>query len=408
MGNTPGMTNQTFAENFGAVVGGLEGGAAGLALGEAALTAAMATAMTTTAEASLAEALALIAAEGLLPLLLGGPVGGIIAAGLFLGLMAAGFGWLGQNAGMLAGSWLGDLFGFGRRARDPIIIDLDGNGVQLTDVRQSTTYFDFAGDGFAERTGWVSPGDGLLVFDQNNNGSVDGADELVGAAASNGFDALLAFDSNGDGKIASDDASYTSFRVWRDANQDGISQASELLTLQDAGVSSINIATQTASPQVQRSGNLIFQTGAFTKADGTTGEAISTLFTTDAINSRYIPPEGFQYDPEVFSLPNLRGYGNVPDLWVAMTLDPELKKMVKDLVAGAPSLTDFGSVLGHWHESMDIATWPVYDTGAFDKMLYRWSQVIPESFPGTDSAASIFSGVIGHLYLDVIDKQIKT
>ena len=46
-------------------------------------------------------------------------------------------------------------------------------------------------------------------------------------------------------------------------------------------------------------------------------------------------PEGFTYDPEVFLLPNLRGYGSVPDLWVAMSLDPTLKAMVQDLVADA-------------------------------------------------------------------------
>jgi hypothetical protein len=37
--------------------------------------------------------------------------------------------------------------------------------------------------------------------------------------------------------------------------------------------------------------------------------------------------------PEVFGLPNLCGYGKLPDLWVAMTLDPVLKGMVQDLMA---------------------------------------------------------------------------
>jgi hypothetical protein len=44
-------------------------------------------------------------------------------------------------------------------------------------------------------------------------------------------------------------------------------------------------------------------------------------------------PDGFEYDPEVFTLPNLRGYGSLPDLWVAMSLDPVLKAMVQDLIA---------------------------------------------------------------------------
>ncbi|MHB1670212.1 hypothetical protein, partial [Thiomonas sp.] len=44
----------------------------------------------------------------------------------------------------------------------PIVLDLDGDGVETTAVN-SGAYFDHAGDGFAEQTGWVSPDDGLLV-----------------------------------------------------------------------------------------------------------------------------------------------------------------------------------------------------------------------------------------------------
>jgi hypothetical protein len=39
-------------------------------------------------------------------------------------------------------------------------------------------------------------------------------------------------------------------------------------------------------------------------------------FWTDRVNSAFQLPQGFEYDPEVFALPNLRGYGQVADLWV--------------------------------------------------------------------------------------------
>ncbi|MES2192608.1 MAG: hypothetical protein V4454_21010 [Pseudomonadota bacterium] len=46
----------------------------------------------------------------------------------------------------------------------PIALDLDGNGVQ-TRSPAAGAHFDHANDGFAEQTGWVSQGDGLLERD---------------------------------------------------------------------------------------------------------------------------------------------------------------------------------------------------------------------------------------------------
>ena len=45
---------------------------------------------------------------------------------------------------------------------DPLVVDLNGDGVQLISVTQSNVNFDFDGDGFRERAGWVSAQDGLL------------------------------------------------------------------------------------------------------------------------------------------------------------------------------------------------------------------------------------------------------
>ncbi|MDZ4314471.1 MAG: hypothetical protein U0989_06870, partial [Azonexus sp.] len=63
----------------------------------------------------------------------------------------------------------------------PIILDLDGDGVIDTVDLGAGVYFDHAADGFAERTGWVAPGDGLLVWDRNANGTIDTGRELFGS-----------------------------------------------------------------------------------------------------------------------------------------------------------------------------------------------------------------------------------
>jgi hypothetical protein len=68
--------------------------------------------------------------------------------------------------------------------------------VQLTALAGSNVYFDLDSDGFAERTGWVSASDGLLVRDNNGNGIIDNGSELFGTSTRNGFEVLRALDSN--------------------------------------------------------------------------------------------------------------------------------------------------------------------------------------------------------------------
>ncbi|TDQ52352.1 M48 family metallopeptidase [Phaeovulum veldkampii] len=71
---------------------------------------------------------------------------------------------------------------FNPRPTDPLVIDLDGDGVELVSRANSNAYFDLDGDGFAEQTGWVKPDDGLLAVDRNGNGSIDDISELFGSA----------------------------------------------------------------------------------------------------------------------------------------------------------------------------------------------------------------------------------
>ena len=97
-------------------------------------------------------------------------------------------------------------------------------------------HFDLDNSGFAEQTSWVAPEDGLLVLDRNNNNFIDGGAELFGTEtllssgeyAAHGFEALAEFDVNRDGVIDSGDAIYSSVRVWRDANSNGLADSGEL------------------------------------------------------------------------------------------------------------------------------------------------------------------------------------
>ena len=113
-----------------------------------------------------------------------------------------------------------------------LALDLDGDGIETrgTDGR---VVFDHHGDGLKTGTGWAHSDDGLLVLDRNSNGTIDNGGELFGVDTtksdgkkpSDGFDALSDLDSNKDGMFDARDTRFKDVRVWRDLNQDGVSQS---------------------------------------------------------------------------------------------------------------------------------------------------------------------------------------
>jgi Ca2+-binding RTX toxin-like protein len=170
---------------------------------------------------------------------------------------------------------------FGARL-GPVVLDLDGDGVETVGWAQSATRFDMDGDGVRDLTGWVGPHDGLLVLDRNRNGTIDSGAEISFTmdieGAHSDLEGLAAYDSNGDRRLDANDARFGEFQVWRDANRDGISQAGELLTLQQAGVASINLdARRTGQTPGTSVDNTTYANGQYTRTDGTQA-ALSDMF----------------------------------------------------------------------------------------------------------------------------------
>ncbi|MDH4396611.1 MAG: calcium-binding protein [Limnobacter sp.] len=207
----------------------------------------------------------------------------------------------------------------------PLILDLDGDGIETTSMADINIYFDHDKNKFAELTGWVGKDDGLLVRDLNGNGLIDDGTELFGnntlvgtSKAANGFEALKALDSNKDGKFSNTDSTWSQLRVWKDANGNGTTEAGELLTLQQAGISSIKV-TYTNSTLVDANNNQHKQVSTFTTTAGQTRAISDVWFDTEKLFS--INKDRVAVSDEVASMMYLKGMGNLPDLDQAIMRD---------------------------------------------------------------------------------------
>lgn len=179
---------------------------------------------------------------------------------------------------------------------DPLLLDLSGNGVRMTDIRDGVL-FDTDHSGTLKRTGWADRNTGMLVID-DGSGQIKNISQMfseyyagkagVGGAAGevrfkDGFAALSSEDANADGVINQNDPIWSKLRVWVDASHDAQTDAGELKTLAELGITQINVRSTTASNEL-RDGNRVLAHGTFT-INGKTQEALAVDFLGDPVSS---------------------------------------------------------------------------------------------------------------------------
>ena len=124
----------------------------------------------------------------------------------------------------------------------PVVLDLNRDGT----VSYVDTVMDINDDGALDSTHWAAAQDGVLVWDKYHDGMVHdqsqyafaqygGSTDLTGLAAG--------FDSNHDGKLNAADAKFAEFKVWQDLNGNGVSDAGEVRSLADVGITEINLVS---------------------------------------------------------------------------------------------------------------------------------------------------------------------
>lgn len=240
----------------------------------------------------------------------------------------------------------------------PLIIDLDGGGIQTLGLNAGI-HFDHDHNGFAQLSGWAGKGEALVVRDLNSDGKIDSGLELFGnhttlkngTKAANGFIALAEFDANNDGQIDTNEANSAKIQLWRDANTNGIVDAGELLNFVQGGIKSLGTryAEQNTS---DAQGNQHRQIGSVIKTDGSRSAMHDVWFKQDT--ARTVDKEMTIVNSAIATLPNIEGFGNVHSLHQAMAREKTgtLQTLVKKLVTSTP-----------YHERQSL----------YEKILFHWT-----------------------------------
>ena len=277
----------------------------------------------------------------------------------------------------------------------PLVVDLDGDGIETLGSGVGI-YFDHDNNGFSEDTGWVGKDDGLLVRDINGNGQIDNGTELFGnntllsngEKAKNGFEALKELDSNNDNVFDQNDAAWNEVKVWKDGNSNGVVDDGELLTMEQAGITGVDLNYVDHNYNGDHSdehGNTCKQEGTFTKTDGSTGQISDIWFDRNTADSKY---EAIDVPEDIKTLPNLQGFGNVVSLWEAMASDEtgELKQLVEQYL-NTTNLTErqnlMTDIIYHWTGVEDIDP---ESRAAYGKNYIQDARIIEalEEFWGSD------------------------
>ncbi|MEM8652842.1 MAG: hypothetical protein AAGF54_20125, partial [Pseudomonadota bacterium] len=233
----------------------------------------------------------------------------------------------------------------------PLVLDLDGDGIELTSLKHGSEIFDIDNDGGRERTGWIGTDDGFLALDLNDNGKIDNAGELFGAGRTfspgqteygesslktprkhrihfdSGFEKLASYDSNKDGIIDKRDPVFTQLSVWKSSQRDRWDvHAGVLHSLPELGISAIELGYKKSKEVVED--NLIIERSIYRKTNGEKLEIADVWFKFNQRNVWFDRPK--KLAKGIRELPNLASVGRLKRLHTSMHENPRLKELVEE------------------------------------------------------------------------------
>ncbi|MDN5112005.1 cadherin-like domain-containing protein [Aliarcobacter butzleri] len=168
--------------------------------------------------------------------------------------------------------------------KDPIVIDLDGDGVEINEF-----YYDIYG---ANLIGAYKD-DAILVWDKDKNGTISSSDETnflgLSQTAQNDLDVLReVFDTNKDGIFDKNDEEWINFALWQDKNMNGLVDDDEFTKISDSNILQLNLNSKTD----KEADFPIFEYATYTTKDGNeydiAASHIDTTMTEDKLSQEDI------------------------------------------------------------------------------------------------------------------------
>ncbi|MCK6508219.1 hypothetical protein L6R53_33480, partial [Myxococcota bacterium] len=154
-----------------------------------------------------------------------------------------------------------------------------------------------------------------------------------------GFAALAQEDTNADGLVNAFDANWTKLKLWRDLNQDGLSQGGELSTLAANGITGIEL-TPTGGSADLGNGNSVSGRATVHRAGGVDGEIEAVALADAQAANLDLADNPFYREfttavpltEAAQALPDMRGSGWVRDLREAMSMGSAAAAQLQALV----------------------------------------------------------------------------
>ena len=252
----------------------------------------------------------------------------------------------GHSAGLGGGKGAGTM-GAGNPSSpvsDPLLIALN-TGNHRSDIKivshdeeNSSKMLDTNQDGIANKISWVGKDTGVLFYDENNNGKLDGFNELLrdgvqdnnGEVTDNGFDYVLKFlDSNNDKVLDAQDKNFNKVKVLS-LDEDGNEQVQ---TLKDLEIKSLDLNYNEISLDEQhlynlKGDNTVTQESTYTKENGEVGKLADVNLSYDTVNTQHT--KNIELTAEQAKVANLKGFGFVRDLNQSATQSEDLNKAIAE------------------------------------------------------------------------------
>ncbi|MBO3659067.1 hypothetical protein J5N55_13385, partial [Acinetobacter haemolyticus] len=242
----------------------------------------------------------------------------------------------------------------------PIIIDLDGNGIDTKRIKESKVHFDLDNNGLLEKTGWIGGNDAFLALDLNNDKIINNGSELFGNNtkitdgnyAKNGYEALKQYDENNDGKIDAEDSIWSKLVLWQDLDGNGESSENEIIKVEDSGLKSISL-NYNESNFIDVEGNAHKQQSTVEWQNGTTTKSADVWFATQLTHTIYTSSV---IDQNILVLPNVIGFGNLLNLHDAAQTNVALLDLVETIYQSSnnPNQEDIINLIYEWGNVSDL------------------------------------------------------